>query len=265
MRSLSILFFAALTLPMEPAHAVVMGTPERDPNGLRRSVVAIESSVGELCSGAVIGPDLILTAAHCVTDRAAYRVVAQSRTFKRQSYRVVAIAVHPTFVPGTTPRTQPGVDLAIVRTERPLGPDFTPLNPVSRDEVGVGGRVTIAGYGVRDESLRGTARVLRRTAMVSLGPVEVANRVLIVTDPERLGQTIGAGACRGDSGGPILSGANGDYRIHGIVSWSSGPLESRTRRACGGLTAVTPVAENLGWITTGMQGLAGLEADWARR
>ncbi|HZY20816.1 MAG TPA: peptidase S1, partial [Beijerinckiaceae bacterium] len=34
----------------------------------------------------------------------------------------------------------------------------------------------------------------------------------------------------------------------GIVSWSSGALVSRDRSACGGLTAVTPVADHAGWI-----------------
>ena len=104
---------------MGPAHAILLGSVNRDPDGLRRSVVSIENSIGELCSGALIAPDLVLTAAHCLTDQAAYRVVAVNRAFRPQRLRIVAAAVHPAFVPGTTPRTQPGVDLAIVKVERP--------------------------------------------------------------------------------------------------------------------------------------------------
>ncbi|HEY0570621.1 MAG TPA: peptidase S1, partial [Enterovirga sp.] len=57
---------AALTssLAILPALAVTGGEVVRDPNGLRLSVVEIDSSSGELCSGALIAPDLILTAAH---------------------------------------------------------------------------------------------------------------------------------------------------------------------------------------------------------
>ena len=259
------LALAACALLTGPAHAILLGAASRDPNGLRRSVVSIENSIGELCSGAVIAPDLVLTAAHCLTDQASYRVVAVNRAFRPQRFRIVAAAVHPAFVPGTTPRTQPGVDLAIVKLERPLGQDFVPFDPSLSGLIDAGEGATIAGFGVSSERLKGTARTLRQTNLVSLGPVQVANRVLIVVDPQRLAETTGAGACRGDSGGPILAAGAGGYRLSGIISWSSGALRTRAPSACGGLTAVTPVAEHLGWIASAVQGLSSPEGAWARR
>jgi secreted trypsin-like serine protease len=259
MRILPFCLLAAFTLFSLPAQAILQGTTNRDPNGLRRSVVYIENSAGELCSGAVIAQDLVLTAAHCMMDQAAYRVVGVNRAFRPQGFAVVATAVHPAFVPGTTPRTQPGVDLAILKLARPLGPDYAPLDPRLAGTIETGERVTIAGFGLLSERQRRTARTLRQVDLVSLGPVEVANRVVIVTDRARLAETTGAGACRGDSGGPILSAAGpGGYRLIGIVSWSSGALRTRDPSACGGLTAVTPVAEHLGWIMQGMRTLDGL-------
>src|SRR5688572_12484348 len=73
--SRALLALAAVAALAAPAHAVVRGEVARDPNGVRQSVVRVESSLGELCSGAVIGPDLVLTAAHCLMEPAAYRVV----------------------------------------------------------------------------------------------------------------------------------------------------------------------------------------------
>jgi secreted trypsin-like serine protease len=261
MRPLPILALAAFTLAASPAWAILQGSASRDPNGLRRSVVAIENSLGELCSGVVVGRDLVLTAAHCVTDRASYRVTGLNRAFRPQRFNVAALAIHPTFVAGTTPRTQPGIDLAVVKLDRPLGPDFLALDPAQAGRIDVGDGVTIAGYGVLSERARSTARTLRQTNLVSLGPIEVANRVLIVADRNRLAETSGAGACRGDSGGPILAATSGGYQLYGITSWSSGALRTRTPSACGGLTAVTPVAEHLRWIMGSMQSLNGA---WTR-
>jgi hypothetical protein len=245
---LSHLAFLPLVLAATQAHAVMRGAVARDPNGIRGSVVRVESSGGELCSGAVIAPDLVLTAAHCVLEPASYRVVAVDRAFRPRTVRAVAAAMHPAFVPGTTPRTQPGVDLAILKLERPLGPDFMPLDPRVAGRVMKGQPVDLAGFGVVGEGNKGSARVLRQTRLVSLGTLQVANRVVVVADEERRAQVAGAGACRGDSGGPIFAGGPGGYQLVGIVSWSSGAFAGRDRSACGGLTAVTPVADHASWI-----------------
>jgi secreted trypsin-like serine protease len=251
----ALLALAAVASFAAPAHAVVRGEVARDPNGVRQSVVRVESSLGELCSGAVIGPDLVLTAAHCLLEPAVYRVVVVDRGFRQRSMRAVAAAIHPAFVPGTTPRTQPGVDLAILKLERPLGPEFLPLDTRYAGQAGMGTAVMLAGFGVVAEGQKGSARVLRQTNLVSLGSMQVRNRVLVVADGQRLAETTGAGACRGDSGGPILIPVAGGYQLLGIVSWSSGALGSRAITACGGLTAVTPIAEHVRWISEGTAAL----------
>jgi hypothetical protein len=256
----SFLSLGVLSLTPLSAWAVMRGEVAREPDGLRQSVVRVESSRGELCSGAVIGPDLVLTAAHCVVERAGYRVVVVDRGFRPRTVRAIAAALHPAFVPGTTPRTQPGVDLAILKLERPLGPDFAPLDPRGAGGVGNGEPVEIAGFGVVAEDKKGTARVLRRTRLLSLGAVPIArNRVVVAVDAQRQARTAGAGACRGDSGGPILRGRPGAYQLIGIVSWSSGALYSRSATACGGLTAVTPVAEHASWIAARSRDLSRVE------
>jgi hypothetical protein len=247
------------TLASSSAYAVMRGEVARNPNGLRQSVVRVESSRGELCSGAVIARDLVLTAAHCLIDRAGYRVVAIDRKFRPHVVRAIAAAMHPAFVAGTTPRSQPGVDLGIVKLERPLGPEFVPLDPRRAGSIASGEPVEIAGFGVTAEGKKSTARVLRQTQLVSLGTLQVANRVVVTADGERRAAVSGAGACRGDSGGPILRGGPGGYELVGIVSWSSGALLEQRSTACGGLTAVTPVAEHASWIASRSADLARMQ------
>jgi hypothetical protein len=252
---------AGLLATTMPAQAVIQGEVSRDPNGARTFVVRVESTDGEICSGTLIAPDLVLTAAHCVMRPAGYRVIGVDRSFRQHRVNVIAATMHPDFVTGTTPEDQPGVDLALLKLAQPLGADYIPLDPRGGGSIGTGDSVEIAGFGVVAENRRGSARVLRQAQLVSIGSLQVANRVTVVTDRRRLAETAGAGACLGDSGGPILSGGPGGYRIVGVVSWSSGALQQGARRtACGGFTAVTPVAEHAGWIASRSAELAQVQA-----
>lgn len=267
---------AVLAVPPAPAQAVIQGEVSRDPDGARSFVVRLESTQGEICSGTLIAPDLVLTAAHCVMRPAGYTIISVDRGFRQHRTQAIAATMHPDFVPGTTPEDQPGVDLALLKLEQPLGTDYAPLDPRGAGSIGTGEAVDIAGFGVVAENRRDTARTLRQAHLVSIGSLQVANRVTVVTDRRRLAETSGAGACLGDSGGPILSGGPGGYRIVGVVSWSSGALQQGARRtACGGFTAVTPVAEHTGWIATRAAELAqiqvgeplprGNRSDWMAR
>ena len=76
--------------PILPAQAVIQGEVSRNPNGARAFVVRIESTQGEICSGTLIAPDLVLTAAHCVMHQAGYSVVTVDRAFRQRHQRPAA-------------------------------------------------------------------------------------------------------------------------------------------------------------------------------
>lgn len=237
----------ALLAGSTPVLAVVGGTPSQDVRGARASTLRVETSRGELCSGAAIAPELVLTAAHCLMGGGSVSVVSLDQRFRPRRHAVIAVLPHPSFVPGTTPRTQPGADLALIRLAAPLPSDIQPVT--LGGSLWQGEVVTMAGFGLSVETNKNTARRLRETRLVNAGNYTTQNTVKVAVDAEAKGDTPGAGACRGDSGGPVLRGDIRSRDLVGIVSWSSGPLSTRERRICGGFTAITPVGEHRAWIT----------------
>lgn len=244
---------------VHPALAVVGGVVSRDAFGARASTVRVETSRGELCSGAVIAPEIVLTAAHCLMGGGSISVVSLDTRFRTRRQLVVAVLPHPSFVPGTTPRTQPGTDLALLRLAQPLPDDIEPLTLGSG--LWQGETITMAGYGLSAENNKRTARRLRETQLVNAGNYTTQNTVKVAVDAENRGETSGAGACRGDSGGPVLRGDSRSRDLVGIVSWSSGPLKTQAKRICGGFTAITPVSEYRSWITEGSARLRALGSE----
>lgn len=259
LRSLALLALAASFFAASPASAIVRGAASTDPNGLRSFVVRIESDVGEMCTGVLIADDLVLTAAHCLLVDARYRVFALDKQFQTIKREAVAAALHPTFEAGASPRRQPGVDLAVLRIDAPFGRQFRPLpvQPTARPMEGED--VTIAGFGTTAYGRRSSARTLRYTYLRLRGEIRVGNTVLMGSDSERMSERVGAGACQGDSGGPILRGDAGAYALLGIVSWSSGATGETARTACGGSTAITPIAPHLDWIAARSRELRAID------
>lgn len=239
-----------------PALAVVGGQPSRAVDGARAWTLRVETSRGELCSGAVIAPELVLTAAHCLMGGGSVSVVSLDTRFRARRHAVAMVLPHPSFVPGTTPRTQPGTDLAVIRLATPLPRDIMPLTLGSG--LGQGETVAMAGFGLGVETNKNTARRLREATLVNAGSYTTANTVSVAVDTERRGEAPGAGACRGDSGGPVLRGSGRSRDLVGIVSWSSGPLNSRVRRICGGFTAITPIGDHRDWISQASAQLLGI-------
>ena len=91
---------------------------------------------------------------------------------------------------------------------------------------GGGDSFTIAGYGTADESAGGGFGALRQANLVA------ASRGALV-DPFRQGD-IGASACFGDSGGPVMRGG----MLVGVITRAAYP---NRRIACGNLTRWAPV------------------------
>ncbi len=189
---------------------IVTGIPdrERDP-----AVVAIDIAGNALCTGALVAPNIVLTARHCVartveriacpasspqvgeqrSPQSLHILVGDDAQLAREVARGRAIV---------TPRgwSLCDADIALIVLDR----DVTGIDPlpVRRHGVAVGDHVRAVGYGRAGDGQPAGTKLLRDHV-----------KVLDTSDNEFI---VGEATCQGDSGGPAIDEATGE--IVGVVS-----------------------------------------------
>ncbi len=232
----------AASLIASPAFAIV-GGGSAAADSAAHSVVTVVGSRGNSCTGALIAPDLVLTAAHCVLPGATYKVVDYSaRPARLLDTRNVA--AHPSFNLQTLLSHRATADVALLQLAARAPSGTAPASTgVPQIPIEVGSPFTVVGMGV---SIRGDGRsggVIRAAGLVATGKPGTLQIRLV--DALTQGMRNGLGACTGDSGAPVFEEQRGKTVIVGIVSWSTGANNSA---GCGGLTGVTPLTLYRDWI-----------------
>src|ERR1700757_4261128 len=159
---------AAAALWSVPAAAIVGGALPA-PDAIGRSVVTIVGSRGNFCTGSLVAPSLVLTAAHCVQPGADYKIVQYDADRKPQLQDVGTVAIHPGFKMQEMLAHRATADVALLRLVIPakgktparLGTPQSPLEP--------GNRFTIAGVGVTIRGDGKSAGVIRAAALEATG------------------------------------------------------------------------------------------------
>src|SRR5215207_9370963 len=247
MNILSRLIASLALLLSVPAHAIVGGgAPSTE--GIARSVVTIVGSRGNFCTGAVIAPRIVLTAAHCVQPGAEYKIVEYGADKQPSLQEVKGIAIHPGFKMEAMLAHRATADVALLQLGSPVKGKTPSTFGTPNIPIIVGSPFTIAGIGVTARGDGKSGGTIRAAGLVATGKPGTLQIRLV--DPVNQGTRDGLGACTGDSGAPVFEDKPGGPVIIGVVSWSTGPNGSA---GCGGMTGVTPLTLYRDWILQAAQ------------
>jgi hypothetical protein len=230
----------ALGLPLTsaglPADALVGAAP--DGRFADRVAMVLMRGPGEagFCSVLVLDSRTVLTAAHCLRPVRDMAVHYRDALGAPVVIPVEAAVAHPQFRPDAIRARVESIDVALIRTGRPLDARFVGATLASGDGPAVGDSIILTGYGSTREGDWKSGGELRSVALAVRGPASTV--LLWAADPD--GRA--AGACSGDSGAPIWS-ADGATAV-AIATWAQAPHG----RGCGGLTQGPRLAPLRGWI-----------------
>jgi len=219
---------AAAAQPVLPGlgpEAVVARVPVDAGRPPWRGVVLVQTEVGARCTGALVGPRAVLTAAHCLFGRGTGRLVRPGSVHVLVGYALGGYAGHARALSFTTgsgfalgpdgqplPAAPPDGDWAVLALDAPLGaPDrVLPLAP------GVPPPGTAAMLGGYEQDRAQVLLADTGCAVTGLGRDAASGRLLLRHS---------CAATRGASGAPLLVRArpDGGWAVAGVASRAAGP------------------------------------------
>lgn len=220
--------FVVLSLSLAtPAEAIVNGQVAPTGSLINKHTVMVRLGKS-LCSGTLLAPDIVITAAHCLENIRSGVTVHFGVQGERGQRPVIRFRAHPGYKGFAN-------DMAILRITGglPAGSGPAPVLDESPGQIPRDRKIIAAGYGDTQAHV-GDVGLLRYAPLEIMGTHE--DQVVL--------RGHGTSTCFGDSGGPAFLDHEGELILFGVVSGSLASGES-----CGGTLIFNRLDAHADWIT----------------
>lgn len=203
------------------------------------STVYLQTPGGGSCTGVLVHPFVVMTAAHCVSDD----VITSVRFGENgQTAQQLVETEYCRQFPGWTGATAQGQDLGYCKLRAPV--TSVAIIPVAagceQSAIQPGARIMHVGFGVEETGDGGRKKMLDTVINNLSGAGEL------------ISGSFNEIICNGDSGGPTFVwldpalGGDGSWRVAAIHSWAQGadPVDPN----CSGVAGSVLVSQGLDWI-----------------
>lgn len=169
-------------------------------------LIVIKGNSASVCTGTVVSPTAVLTAAHCFARGADSVQIVTTIKGKQSAVAARSVAVHPKW--GVSHNVMFN-DIAVVKTSRRLSTPTTPIllsrSPAESEDA------VVAGYGQTSNQGRAETNVYAGRAIVD----DVSDNHIYIDYTRSQ-----AHPCKGDSGGALFIANGSGIGIVGVVSQS---------------------------------------------